>query len=104
MSFDGSGSSDNDGTLVDYSWDFGDGNIGTGVSPSHTYAAGGTYTVTLTVTDDLDGFDDDATTATVFGPGGELDHIVVAQVGYDAPNSDTTEEFVDLFNPTGADV
>ena len=35
-----------------YAWDFGDGASGTGVSPPHAYAAAGTYTVTLTVTDD----------------------------------------------------
>lgn len=35
-----------------YSWDFGDGMISTEVSPSHTYAAEGTYTVTLTAMDD----------------------------------------------------
>ena len=50
--FDGSGSSDPDGSLVDYAWDFGDGNMGSGVTVGHTYAVGDTYTVTLTVTDD----------------------------------------------------
>ncbi|MDX1651092.1 MAG: PKD domain-containing protein [Brumimicrobium sp.] len=33
-----------------YSWNFGDGNTGNGTNPSHTYAFGGTYNVTLTVT------------------------------------------------------
>jgi PKD repeat protein len=51
-SFDGTGSSDADGTLVGYSWDFGDGASDSGASAGHTYAAPGTYTVTLTVTDD----------------------------------------------------
>ena len=48
---DGSGSSDPDGTVVGYAWTFGDGAGATGVAPVHTYAASGTYTVGLTVTD-----------------------------------------------------
>ncbi|WP_223669947.1 S8 family serine peptidase [Kangiella shandongensis] len=51
-SFDGSSSSDSDGSIASYSWDFGDGNTATGSNPSHTFAAAGTYTVSLTVTDD----------------------------------------------------
>ena len=52
VSFDGTGSSDPDGTIASYAWTFGDGNNGTGATPNHTYASAGTYTVTLTVTDD----------------------------------------------------
>ncbi len=36
---------------VTYSWDFGDGNMGTSQRVSHTYAIPGSYTVTLTITD-----------------------------------------------------
>ena len=50
--FVGSGS-DVDGSIAGYDWDFGDSTAhGSGATPSHTYAAAGTYTVTLTVTDD----------------------------------------------------
>jgi PKD repeat protein len=50
--FDAHGSRDPDGTIVSYAWSFGDGTTGSGVMAHHTYAAGGTYTVTLIVTDD----------------------------------------------------
>jgi PKD repeat protein len=53
VTFDASGSSDMDGTIVSYEWDFGDGFIGTDVVTTHTYESAGTFNVTLTVTDDL---------------------------------------------------
>jgi len=50
--FDAGTSSDADGTVTGYAWDFGDGTTGTGRTAAHTYGAAGTYAVTLTVTDD----------------------------------------------------
>jgi len=50
-SFNSSASSDNDGNIASYAWDFGDDNVSTEASPSNTYAADGTYVVALTVTD-----------------------------------------------------
>jgi PKD repeat protein len=49
--FNASASSDPDGSVVGYSWAFGDGAVGTGASVQHTYSVNGTYSVTLTVTD-----------------------------------------------------
>jgi serine protease len=50
--FDAGSSSDSDGTIVTYSWNFGDGNSSSGVTTNHDYTIQGSYTVTLTVTDD----------------------------------------------------
>jgi PKD repeat protein len=49
--FDARASADPDGTIASYAWDFGDSTGGTGATPSHTYAAAGTYQATLTVVD-----------------------------------------------------
>ena len=50
--FDGRGSSDPDGPIASYSWNWGDGTpLGSGAQPSHTYGSAGNYAVTLTVTD-----------------------------------------------------
>ncbi len=50
--FDGSASTDTDGTIESYHWDFGDGNTESGILTSHVYTEPGTYTITLTVEDD----------------------------------------------------
>ena len=54
-------STDPDGHVVTWSWDFGDARTGTGPSPSHNNTHAGDYTVTLTVTDD------DGLTSQAFG-------------------------------------
>ncbi|XOV80711.1 MAG: endonuclease [Aestuariibacter sp.] len=51
--FDASASSDPDGTIVSYDWNMGDGTLLSGAMPNHSYGADGSYTVTLTVADDL---------------------------------------------------
>jgi PKD repeat protein len=50
--FDGSASTDPDGTILRYAWDFGDGTSGEGARPTHVYRQAGAYRVRLTVTDD----------------------------------------------------
>ncbi len=52
VQLDGSGSSDPDGAIVAYAWDFDDSQTSTEPSPTHVFATEGVYDVTLTVTDD----------------------------------------------------
>ncbi|MCR9135679.1 MAG: PKD domain-containing protein [Alphaproteobacteria bacterium] len=52
IQFDGSGSSDEDGNVMAYAWDFGDGGTSPDARPVHAFHDTGTYQVELTVTDD----------------------------------------------------
>ena len=75
VSFNGTGSSDNVG-IVNYSWDFNVsdsiGEDANGPTVNHTYTAAGTYTVTLTVTDDAGLSASDTLIVTVNEPSAEI--------------------------------
>lgn len=58
-------STDPDGSISSWAWNFGDGNTSTQQNPVHTYAAAGTYTVTLTVTDNGGATDETSSDVTV---------------------------------------
>ncbi|MDF2627226.1 MAG: hypothetical protein K0R39_1057 [Symbiobacteriaceae bacterium] len=87
-------STDADGDITAYLWDFGDGATSAAESPAHTYGAPGTYAVTLTVTD-ADGTTD-ATT---------LPYTVLAPptVSFTMPGGPFTEGQSITFTPTSAD-
>jgi PKD repeat protein len=61
-------STDSDGTIAGRAWSFGDSATSTASNPSHTYAAGGTYTVQLTVTDNDGATASASSTVTVTAP------------------------------------
>jgi PKD repeat protein len=63
-------SSDSDGTIATWAWDFGDDSNSSAPSPSHTYGAAGSYTVALTVTDNVGGIDSTSQLVTVSAGGG----------------------------------
>ena len=69
ISFSSSGSTDPDGSIVGYSWDFGDGSTSTLENPSHSYGTEGTYTATLTVTDNGGATDSDDAVVTITSAG-----------------------------------
>ncbi|MEH7462624.1 collagenase ColA [Bacillus thuringiensis] len=52
IQFKSDGSKDEDGKIISYLWDFGDGKTSTEANPTHAYEKEGTYTATLTVKDD----------------------------------------------------
>jgi subtilisin family serine protease len=64
-SFDGTGSSDPDGTIASFTWDFGDGGTASGSAAGHPYSTAGTYKVTLTVTDERGAADTESKAVTV---------------------------------------
>ena len=80
-------SSDLDGWIVAYAWDFGDGQMGSGEMVSHTYFLSGEYTVVLTVTDDRAGI----ATADMT--------ITVNEVGENPGPDDNDERFINVFGP-----
>ncbi|MGI8779305.1 MAG: PKD domain-containing protein [Solirubrobacteraceae bacterium] len=53
VAFDASGSSDSNGSVAGYEWEFGDGQTATGRTVSHTYRNAGTFIAKLTVSDEL---------------------------------------------------
>ena len=87
VNFNASGSSDPDGSIEKYKWDFGDSSTGTGQKLAHSYSDNNAYTVTLTVTDD-----DGATNST-------SKHVTVASLGPTAaftysPSTPTTQQTI----------
>jgi PKD repeat protein len=78
VQFDGSQSYDPDGSLAEFSWDFGDGFTATGPQASHTYEQEGSYQAVLTVTDDEGATDSDSETITVVS--GEQVTVHVAEI------------------------
>ncbi len=94
VSFDGSQSTDADGTINQYAWNFGDNTTATGAQTVHSYSTAGVYTVTLTVTDDANLTDTTFVDITVGGQmvpvadaGGSYSGTAGQAISFDASNS-----------------
>ncbi|MCP5408948.1 MAG: PKD domain-containing protein [Chromatiaceae bacterium] len=79
ITFDGSQSSDPDGDTITFYWDFGDGNTGSGVTPSHTYESDGFYQVGLVVDDGLVASDESYTLVRVGAANADIPYSVVVE-------------------------
>ncbi|WP_303629801.1 PKD domain-containing protein [Actinomadura madurae] len=93
--FNASGSSDPDGTIASYEWDFGDGETGTGATPEHAYDEAGTYTVKLTVTDNRGGKGTKSQTVTV-----APNQVNIAYRGGAGGNANVTTAYADVPRPS----
>ena len=65
VSFSSAGSSDSDGSIVSYSWNFGDGSISSSENPTHTFQNTGTFTIILEITDDDGATDSDSSSCSI---------------------------------------
>jgi PKD repeat protein len=89
-------STDADGTVTGWDWDFGDGGTSTDQNPTHKYTAVGIYTVALTVTDN------DGTSSTELKKQISVGQAGAAIVTYSYPNPSSTQAHIVYSYPAGA--
>jgi len=92
-------SSDPEEDSLAYSWEFGDGGTSTQENPSHVYSDHGSYTVNLTVSDGE--FDDRVSKMVSLIPSG---YIIINEIEQNPTGTDSGNEWVELYNPTGSAV
>jgi subtilisin family serine protease len=95
------GSNDPDGTIVGWSWTFGDGSTSSDQNPSHTYAAPGTFSVGLTVTDNRGATSSTSAAVTVTAP---AEQVMTATVGPISRSGRTASVTVTVADSNGAGV
>jgi PKD repeat protein len=95
-------STDPDGDALSFAWDFGDGATATGQTASHTYAAAGTYPITLTVDDGHGGTGQlQKTFNAVSDPDPGTKTLVSGQKVWFKPTSSTPQKFFKILVPEG---
>lgn len=91
--FDASASNDLDGNIVSYEWAFGDGGTGSGQTTMHTYGAAGSYTPSLTVTDNRGAsHSQNGAPITVNSPPGTGENTITGVVWHDADADGVRDE------------
>lgn len=92
-------STDSGGSITSYAWTFGDGATSTAASPSHSYAAAGTYSVTETVTDGASGKTSTKTVSVTVSPSGGT-----PVANFTFTTSGLTASFTDTSTDTGGSI
>lgn len=100
LSFSGSGSSDSNGTIQSYSWNFGNGQTATGSSVSFTYPSAGTFTVSLTVTDNCGATNTDQAVVTVTPSGNTALNANFKVYKLSSVTAAGAESWIELVSPT----
>src|SRR3989344_6854531 len=112
ISFDASSSTDSDGGIISYSWNFGDGQSTTTeqATTTHSYDSAGSYLVELTPFDNS-GSSSTATSSISIASSSnsnasssspalsESNHILISEILFNASGTDVGKEFVELYNP-----
>lgn len=103
LNFNGSASSDSDGSIASYDWNFGDGSIASGAQVTHSYSTAGTYQVSLVVRDDKGATSSGSITVTVVA--GEITYqnnfsldIKITEIMPDPVGIDTEGEYIKIYN------
>ncbi|MFA6427225.1 MAG: lamin tail domain-containing protein [Candidatus Magasanikbacteria bacterium] len=105
VSFDASDSTDPDGDVLAFEWDFGDGEDGEGSSIEHVYEKEGTFTVNVTVSDGKQESKKKVIITVkrngsfVGGSSGDFGSVIISEIFPNPEGSDTTE-FIELYNPS----
>jgi len=92
-------STDSGGSITSHAWTFGDGGTSSATSPSHTYAAAGTYSVTETVTDSASGKSSSKTVSVTVSPSGGT-----PVANFTFTTSGLTANFTDTSTDTGGSI
>lgn len=105
IEFSAASSTDSDGEIVSYNWDFGDGEIlnATSALASHDYTATGTFAAILTITDDDGATSTVSANVSIAAPRVLIaDHVVISEIFFDPEGNDNNadQEFIELYNPT----
>jgi PKD repeat protein len=96
--FDGSKSYDPDGTIENYTWDFGDGSKAYTQNPQHLYPNEGEYSITLTVTDNVGLSDQDTSTIKILLDTDQDGWSDILEIAYGTSETDPTDEPADNDN------